>query len=128
MTGNRGALANYRKKFTTQVELGDDSTYKIEGVRSSSLQLDSGTALHIDDVLYVPGLKKRLLSIVGLEEKGYKVLFMDKKFLLWTKNEKLSSSILIGVPKGGLYKASGNSTQVVLHHTIDPCELWRQRL
>ena len=33
LTGNRGALTNYRKKnFTTQVELGDDSTYKIEGV------------------------------------------------------------------------------------------------
>ena len=58
MTGNCGALTIYRKKkFTTQVELGDDSTYKIEGVGSTSLQLDSGTVLHIDDVLYVPGLK-----------------------------------------------------------------------
>ena len=61
MTGNHGALTSYRKKFTTQVELGDDSTYKIEGVGSTSLQLDSGTVLHIDDVLYVLGLKKNLL-------------------------------------------------------------------
>ena len=52
MTGNRGALTSYRKKkFTTQVELGDDSTYKIEGVGSTTLQLDSGMVLHIDDVL-----------------------------------------------------------------------------
>ena len=37
ITGNRGTLTNYRKKkFTTQVELGDDSTYKIEGVGSTS--------------------------------------------------------------------------------------------
>ena len=80
MTYNRGALTSYRKKkFTTQVELGDDSTYKIEGVGSTSLQLDLGTVLHIDDVLYVLGLKKNLLPVVGLEDKGYRVLFMDKK-------------------------------------------------
>ena len=61
------------------MELGDDSTYKIEGVVSTSLQLDLVTVLLIDDVLYVPGLKKNLLSIAGLEDKGYRVLFMDKK-------------------------------------------------
>ena len=94
MTGNRGALTNYRKnKFTTQVELGDDTTYKIEGVGSTSLQLDLGIVLHIEDILCVPGLKKNLLSIAGLEDKGYMVLFMNKKVLLWVKNEKLSSTV-----------------------------------
>ena len=52
MIGNRGALTRYRKKkFTTQMELVDDSTYKIEGVGSTSLQLDSGTVLRVDDIL-----------------------------------------------------------------------------
>ena len=128
MTGNRGALTNYRKKkFTTQAKLGDDSTYKIEGVGSTSLQLDSGTVLHIDDVLYVPGLKKNLLSVAGLEDKGYKVLFMDKKVLLWAKNENLSSTVQIGDREGGLYKASRNSTHALVHHTVNPCELWHRR-
>ena len=127
MIGSREALTSYRKKFTTQLELGDDSTYKIEGVGSTSLQLESGTVLHIDDVLYVPGLKKNLLSVAGLEDKGYRVLFMDKKDLLWAKNEKLSSAVQIGVREGGLYKASRNSTHALVHHTIDPCELWSQR-
>ena len=88
MTGNHGALTSYRKKkFTTQVELGDDSTYNIEGVGSTSLQLDSGTVLHIDVILYVPGLKKNLLSIAGLEDKGHKVLFMDKKVFYGQKTQ-----------------------------------------
>ena len=83
MIGNLGTLTSYRKKkFTTQVELGDDSTYKFEGVGSTSLQLDSGTVLHIDVVLYVPGLKKNLLSVASLEGKGDRVLFIDKKVLL----------------------------------------------
>ena len=109
------------------MELGDDSTYKIEGVGLTSLQLDSGTVLHIDDVLYVPGLKKNLLYVAGLEDKCYKVLFMDKKVLLWAKDEDLSSSIQIGVGEGDLYKASKDSTHDLVHHTVDPCELWHRR-
>ena len=42
-------------------------------------------------------MKKKLLSVAGLEDKGYRVLFMDKKVLLWAKNEKLSSTVAIGV-------------------------------
>ena len=124
MIGFREALTNYKKKFTAQVELGDDTTYKIEGVGSTSLQLDSRTVLHIEDILYVPGLKKNLLFVDGLEDKGYKVLFMDKKVLLWAKNEKLSLIKSIGVREGGLYKAFEHSTQALVHNTIDPCELW----
>ena len=52
---------------------------------------------------------------------------MDKKALLWEKNEKLSSAVQIGVWEGGLYKASGNSTQALVHHTVNACELWRWR-
>ena len=88
ITGNRGTLTSYRKKkFTTQVELGDDSTYKVEGVGSTSLQLDSGTVLHIDDILYVPGLKKNLLYVAGLEDKGHRVLFMDKRSFYGKKTQ-----------------------------------------
>ena len=100
MTSDCRALTSYKKKkFTTQVELGDDSTYKIEGVGSTSLQLVSGTVLHIDDILYVPGLTKNLLSVAGLEEKGYKFLIMDKKFLLWEKNEDISSTVRLGLER-----------------------------
>ena len=128
MIGFREALSNYRKKkFATQVELGDDTTYKSEGVGSTSLQLDSRTILHIEDILYVPGLKKSLLFVVGLEGKGYRIIFMDKKVLLWAKNEKSSSAELIGVREEGLYKAFGHSTQALVHNTINPCELRHRR-
>jgi hypothetical protein len=49
-----------------------------------SFQLESGDELHIEEILYVPGLKKNLISIVVLEDKGYRVIFMDKKALLWS--------------------------------------------
>ena len=67
------------------------------------------------------------LFVAGLEDKGYRVIFMDKKFLLWAENEKLSPVVPIGVREGGLYKAFENSTQALVHHTVDPCELWHRR-
>ena len=66
MTGFKHNLVNYRDK---KVELGDDSTYDIKGFGSTSFQLQTGYVFHIDEILYVPGLKKNLISIV------HKVLF-----------------------------------------------------
>jgi hypothetical protein len=71
---------NYRdKKFNVKVELDDDGTYAIKGIRSTSFQLQSGNVFHIEEILYVPGLKKNLISIAVLESKGYTVAFSKGK-------------------------------------------------
>ena len=59
------------------VELRDNSTYFIQGVGSTSFQLSLGDTLHMEDILYVPGLKKNLLYVYVLEDKGFCVIFMD---------------------------------------------------
>jgi hypothetical protein len=83
MTRYKEILSDFKtKSFVEQVELGDDKCYKIEGVGSISFRLESGARLHIDEVLYVLGLKKNLLSVATLEDKGYWVIFKDKKALL----------------------------------------------
>jgi hypothetical protein len=45
------------------VELGDDATYPVRGVGSISFQMPSGDVLELSDVLFVPSLKKNLLSV-----------------------------------------------------------------
>lgn len=76
MRGFKKAITNYKdKKFDVKVELGDDGTYDIKGIGSASFQLVSGTVLHVEEILYVPGLKKNLISIAVLENKGYTVTF-----------------------------------------------------
>ena len=62
-----------------KVELGDDSTYAIKGVGSASFQLDSGTIIHIEKILYVPGLKNNLLSMEVLEDKGVQCSLLKRK-------------------------------------------------
>jgi hypothetical protein len=72
MTGYKEILSYFKTKyFAEQVELGDDKCYQIEGVGSISFRLESGTRFHVDEVLYVPWLRKNLLSIATLEDKGY---------------------------------------------------------
>lgn len=64
MTGYISALPYLKgKNSPMKVELGDDATYDIQGVGSTSFQLDFGTISHIEGILYVPGLKKNLLSV-----------------------------------------------------------------
>ena len=82
------------------MELGDDASYAIKGTGSISFQLDSGIVLHIEEVLYVPGLKKNLIYVGTLESKGYRVLFMEGKAFLWPKDGELSSAVIIGVLEG----------------------------
>ena len=63
VTSYQNALIDLiEKKSYVHVELGDDDIYAIQGVRSTSFQLDSRIMLHIDGILFVPGLKKNFLS------------------------------------------------------------------
>jgi hypothetical protein len=71
------------------VELGDDSKHAVKGVGEASLQLDSGNHLLIKDILFVHNLKKNLLSIYALENKGFRVAFVDGQVLLWTRIQAL---------------------------------------
>jgi hypothetical protein len=72
MKGYTEILLDFETKpFTEQVDLGNEKCYNIEGVGSISFRLESRDRLHVDEVLYVPGLKKNLLSVATLEEKGY---------------------------------------------------------
>jgi hypothetical protein len=110
MTGYKEILSDFKTKFfADQVELGDDKYYKIEGVGFIFFRLESGAMLHVDEVLFVPGLRKNILAVATLEDKGYWVIFMDKKALLWAKGSHLSTTEPIGTYRGGLYVVTGQS-------------------
>jgi hypothetical protein len=129
MTGFKEILSDFETKyFANHVELGDEKCYKIEGVGSISFRFESGDRLHIDEVLYALGLKKNLLSVVTLEDKGYWVIFKDRKVLLWDKGSHLSIAEPIGTHSGGLYGVSGQSVQALAHDATRSNELCHIRL
>ena len=60
-----------------KVKLGDDYQYPIKGSGESSYKIDSRKSMKMKDVLFVPRLKKNLLSISALDAKGIRVAFVD---------------------------------------------------
>ena len=72
MMGYRCALTDLTEhKSSIEVEMGDETSYSIQGIGSTSFRLDSSTNLKITKILYVPGIKKNLLSVSSLEDKGF---------------------------------------------------------
>jgi hypothetical protein len=129
MTGKKNTLSCIsEKKFSQKVTLGDDYQYPIKGIGESNYKLDSENSITMKDVLYVPGLKKNLLSISALDKKGYRVSFIDGEFLMWAKGETINEAIVIGNEENGLYKLKGHPETAMTHAIENSCELWHRRL
>jgi hypothetical protein len=75
------------------------------------------------DVFYVHGLKKNLHSILALDEKGFKVAFIDGEVLMWPRGNYIDDVVVIGVQEGCLYKLKGHSNSTLLHSIVALSEL-----
>jgi hypothetical protein len=73
-------------------------------------------------------MKRNLVSIFALEDKGYKVTFSEGKLLAWHKNSHMNSARVIGVQENNLYRLTVRPVQTLLHDTISFSELWHRRL
>ena len=77
MTGQNKTLSRLEENNSPyKVSLGDDYQYPIKDIGEESYNIDSGTPMKMKEVLYVPDLKKNLLSISTLDKKGYRVSFI----------------------------------------------------
>lgn len=65
------------------MELGYKKSYSVKGVGSTYLKLEGGGNIHLNNILFVPSLKKNLPSISCLEDKGDRIVFIDGKVLVW---------------------------------------------
>jgi hypothetical protein len=98
MTGYQYSLSNLIKKDSPhKVKLGYDYQYPIKGVGEASFKLDSRKLMKIKDVLLIPGLRKNILFVSALEEKGFIISFVDGEVLMWPKGKSFNDAILIGV-------------------------------
>jgi hypothetical protein len=84
----------------------------------------------LKEVLYVLGLKKNLVSVSTIEEKGYEVLFCDGQVLLFPNTSSITSAKVIGTRHERLYKFLFQPVRALIHTTSnsDLCELWHRRI
>jgi hypothetical protein len=129
MTGKKNTPSCIsEKKFSQKVTLGDDYQYPIKGLGESNYKLDSENSITMKDVLYVPSLKKNLLSISSLDKKSYRVSLIYGEVLMWAKGETLNEAIVIETEENDLYKLKGHPETAMTHAIKNSCEIWHRRL
>ena len=87
-----------------EVVLGDDTVVKVVGHGAITFQREIMSPMTSRDVLFVPGLKKTLISFSMIEDKSLGVSFLDGHVQVFPKTIGPSASYTIGVKCGKLYK------------------------
>jgi hypothetical protein len=96
MTGVCEHLTDLTETRNVEVVLGDDREVKGVGSGTVSFHRESLSPLTLAEVLYVLGLKKNLVLVSTIEEKGYEVLFRDGQVLLFPRGSSITSAKVIG--------------------------------
>eukprot|EP00253_Pinus_taeda_P027232 PITA_27232 len=132
MTGDRDLFSDLEDKdLGVHIEMGDDGRYSATGISTISFERESGKPFVLKEVMHVPGLKKNLISVAMLEDKGYDVVFSEGKAFLRSKTT--GETRKIGVRVRNLYQLhvdgcaamAGKAEGLV---SRDDGELWHRRL
>ena len=86
MTGDRDLFSDLDEKdLGVHIEMGDDGRYSVTGISTISFEKEFGKPFVLKEVMHVPGLKKNLISVAMLEDKGSDVVFSEGKAFLPSK-------------------------------------------
>ena len=78
MNCNKNWYANFKEtKNGAIIYLGDDRAHQIKGYRDIHVKFLNCTIHHIHNVVYVPGIKKILISVSTITDQNLKVEFFN---------------------------------------------------
>ena len=132
MTGDKELFSDLEEKdLQMHIEMGDDGRYSATGIGTITFERESGNPFMLKDFIHVPGLKKNLVSVAMLEDRGYDIVFSNGKAFLWHKT--MGQTKRIGIQVKNLYKLDvygyaammGKSEEVV---SQDEGKLWHRQL
>ena len=112
----------------THIYLGDNRSLKVQGYGKVKVKLSNGELKQIHNVMYVPGIKKNLISVSTITEHDLKVEF--GKYQCHIKDIRNHyKTVATGSRCGGLYKLDvcKDSHQALASTIITTEELWHQR-
>ncbi|GKE44900.1 retrovirus-related pol polyprotein from transposon TNT 1-94 [Tanacetum coccineum] len=105
-----------------KVRLADDKTLDIASVGDVVLKTSFGTSWTLKDVRYIPGLKRRLISIGQLDEEGYYIGFRDQQWkvtkgsLVVARGNKHGSLYMDEIPSDGINATINGRGKAALWH------------
>eukprot|EP00253_Pinus_taeda_P007797 PITA_07797 len=132
MTGDRDLFSDLEDKdIGVHIEMGDDGRYSATGISTISFERESGKPFVLNEVMHVLGLKKNLIFVAMLEDKGYDAVFNKGKAFLRSKTT--GETRTIGVRVRNLYQLHVNGCTAMAGKaeglvSRDDGELWHRRL
>eukprot|EP00253_Pinus_taeda_P010156 PITA_10156 len=76
MTGKKEFFDSLEEStYRSKIYLGDDSGYEIKGYGVIPVKLTNGKISHLKNVLYIPGIKKNLISVYMMTDQDMQVEF-----------------------------------------------------
>jgi len=100
MTGDRDLFSDMDEKdLGVHIEIGDDGRYSVTDIGTISFEKESGKPFVLKEGMHVPRLKKNLISVAMLEDKGYDVVFSEGKTCLCSKTTGETRKIGVRVKK-----------------------------
>eukprot|EP00253_Pinus_taeda_P013157 PITA_13157 len=104
------------------------------GVGTLTFQKESKPPLKVTEVLYVPGMRKNLISVSALEDRGYEVLFRGGQVLMYPRGAPAESARVIGVRHAKVYRFAFQPLLALSSSTdsrassSEQCEIWHRRM
>jgi hypothetical protein len=132
MTGDKESFIDLEEKdLRMHIEMGDDGRYSETSIGTITFQRDSGKPFHLKNLMHVPGLKKNLVSVAMLEDKGYDVVFSSGKADL--RHKAMGQVKKIGIRVKNLYmlEVDGCGAMICKEKKVvsqDDSKLWHRRL
>ena len=96
MTGDEKLFSDLEEKdLQMHIEMGDDGRYSATGIGTITFVRESSKPFMLKDVMHVQGLKKNLVSVAMLEDRGYYIVFSDEKYFL--RHKTMGQTMRIGI-------------------------------
>ncbi|XP_073137773.1 uncharacterized protein [Henckelia pumila] len=127
MSPRKDWFSDFKEAETGYVLLGNNESCKILGVGSIKLKMWDGSVKILSDVRYIPDLKRNLISLGTLDQKG--LTYKAQGDIL--KVVKGSLAIMKSILKQGLYVLQGNTLSSKTHMATsnkNQTIFWHQRL
>eukprot|EP00253_Pinus_taeda_P009124 PITA_09124 len=127
MTGNKEFFDSIEEIINgSKIYLGDDNGYQIKGHGVISVKLPNGKISHLSNVLYVPGIKKNLVSVSMMADQDMHVEFFKTHCVIKDCRNEI---VATGMRVGSLYRldAKSISKQAMVAGESTTEQLWHQR-
>ncbi|PON85524.1 hypothetical protein TorRG33x02_186730 [Trema orientale] len=124
MTPNKHWFEEFKQIDNGQVLLGNNKGCKVVGIGTVRIKMHDGVERVLENVRYLPELKRNLISLGTLDSKGYSYKAEGGHLRV----SRGCLAVIKGVKENGLYVLQGNTVNGVAATTSDDsiqkAQLW----